>query len=93
MEKIFETICQQYLFHPKIYESLPFPIGNVGRWWGSNPVKKRQEEIDIMAIDVYKRQVYTRFKSAINSLTSLYDTNPVSYTHRDVYKRHVCLGS
>ena len=50
MEKIFETICQQYLFHPKIYESLPFPIGNVGRWWGSNPVKKRQEEIDIMAI-------------------------------------------
>ena len=25
-------------------------IGNEGRWWGSNPVKKRQEEIDIMAI-------------------------------------------
>ena len=50
MGKIFENICQQYLFHPKIYESLPFPIGNVGRWWGNNPVKKRQEEIDIMAI-------------------------------------------
>ena len=50
MRKIFENICLQYLYHPKIYESLPFPIGNVGRWWGSNPVKKRQEEIDIMAI-------------------------------------------
>ena len=50
MGKIFETICQQYLFHPKIYESLPFPIGNIGRWWGNNPVKRRHEEIDIMAI-------------------------------------------
>ena len=50
MRKIFENICLQYLYHPKIYESLPFPVGNVGRWWGNNPVKRRHEEIDIMAI-------------------------------------------
>lgn len=50
MGKIFEDICQQYLYHPKIYKTLPFPIGNVGRWWGNNPIKKCQEEIDIMAV-------------------------------------------
>ncbi|WP_085952123.1 DUF234 domain-containing protein [Enterocloster hominis (ex Hitch et al. 2024)] len=33
-----------------MYESLPFAISNVGRWWRNNPVKKRLEEIDIMAI-------------------------------------------
>lgn len=50
MGKIFENICQQYLFHHRVYGTLPFAIGNVGRWWGNNPKKKCQEEIDIMAV-------------------------------------------
>lgn len=50
MGRVFEEICQQYLYLPEVYTSLPFPIGNSGRWWGNNPSKKRQEEIDIMAI-------------------------------------------
>lgn len=50
MGTVFESICQQYLFHPKVYGALPFPIGSVGRWWGNNPLKKRQEEIDLMAV-------------------------------------------
>lgn len=48
--RVFEDICQQYLYHPQIYTKLPFLPGNTGRWWGTDPVKKRQEEIDIMAI-------------------------------------------
>ena len=50
MGRVFEDICQQYLYHPQIYTKLPFLPGNTGRWWGTDPVKKRQEEIDIMAI-------------------------------------------
>lgn len=50
MGSIFEEICQQYLFLPQIYPTLPIFIGNVGRWWGNNPRKKCQEEIDIMAV-------------------------------------------
>lgn len=50
MGHIFEDICIQYLYHPKIYATLPFLPGNIGRWWGNNPAVKRQEEIDIMAI-------------------------------------------
>jgi hypothetical protein len=34
---------------PEIYEKAPFAYGEVGRWWGNNPVEKRQEEIDLMA--------------------------------------------
>ena len=48
--RIFETICRQYLFLPEIYGKLPFPIGQIGRWWGNNARARRQEEIDLMAI-------------------------------------------
>ena len=51
MGSIFEEICQQYLYIPNVFLSLPFTLGNVGRWWGNNKVEKRQEEIDIMSVD------------------------------------------
>lgn len=50
MGHIFEDICIQYLYHPQIYATLPFFPGSIGKWWGNNPVAKRQEEIDIMAV-------------------------------------------
>lgn len=49
MGYIFEEISKQYLYLPQVYTTLPFPAGEFGRWWGNNPKKKRQEEIDIMA--------------------------------------------
>lgn len=50
MGRIFEDICSQYLFLPEIYSNLPFFIGNIGKWWGTNPHTKSQEEIDLMSI-------------------------------------------
>lgn len=50
MGSIFEEICKQYLFLPEIYSSLPFPLVDLGRWWGSHPRKKRREEIDLMSV-------------------------------------------
>lgn len=49
MGYIFEEICKQYLYLPPIYKTLPFMAGEFGRWWGNNPKKKQQEEIDLMA--------------------------------------------
>ncbi len=43
----FEAVCRQYLL--RYHESLPFLLGEVGRWWGNNPVLKREEEIDLVA--------------------------------------------
>ncbi len=50
MGLVFEEICQQYLYEPKVFAAHPFILGDVGRWWGNNKVEKRQEEIDIMSI-------------------------------------------
>lgn len=54
MGKVFEQICIDYLYLPQVYSDLPFPIGNIGRWWGNNPKRKRQEEIDIISISENK---------------------------------------
>ena len=49
MGLIFEEICKQWLFEMARRNSLPFFIGSLGRWWGTNPATKKQEEIDIVA--------------------------------------------
>lgn len=54
MGSIFEEMCLQYIYSPEIYQTLPFPIGNSGRWWGTNQTLKCQEEIDIVAISENK---------------------------------------
>ncbi len=50
MGSVFEEICRQYLYRPDVYQTLPFFFGKLGRWWGTNPAKKREEEIDIVAL-------------------------------------------
>lgn len=47
MGKVFEDICRDYLWQH--YDELPCAFHEIGRWWGSNPQLKRQEELDIVA--------------------------------------------
>ena len=47
MGHVFEDICLQYLYTEKGLTALPFLPENIGRWWGNDPKKKREEEIDI----------------------------------------------
>ncbi len=49
MGHIFEDICIQYLCRKNKEFKLPFVFDRIGRWWGNNPIEKRQEEIDIVA--------------------------------------------
>jgi len=47
MGTVFEDICRQYLLH--FAKDLPFPIKEIGGWWGGDPRTKVQEEIDVLA--------------------------------------------
>lgn len=47
----FESICETYLKEKFYKGDMPFFAEEMGRWWGNNPVLKRQEEIDLLAID------------------------------------------
>ncbi|MCE5223803.1 ATP-binding protein [bacterium] len=46
---IFEKICQEYLLRLNGSEHLPFFFTSIGRWWGTNPEKKCQVEMDLVA--------------------------------------------
>ena len=49
MGYVFEDICRQWLFEMAKKNALPFFVGEMGRWWGTNAKTRVQEVIDIMA--------------------------------------------
>lgn len=48
MGKVFEDICKQYLWKQLLTGKCPVEFTSLGRWWGNDPIEKRQAEIDIM---------------------------------------------
>lgn len=50
MGSVFEDICIEYLRFKNKKMELPFVFEKIGRWWGNNPIRKREEEIDILAL-------------------------------------------
>ena len=48
MGKVFEEICKQYLWKQLLSGKCPIEFSSLGRWWGTNPKERIQEEIDIM---------------------------------------------
>ena len=47
MGLIFEQMCRDYLLY--YAENLPFEPMEIGQWWGTDPKKKKQIQIDIVA--------------------------------------------
>lgn len=48
MGRVFEDICVQYLWQILLTGKSPIEFMSLGRWWGNDPKKKCQAEIDIM---------------------------------------------
>lgn len=51
MSPVFEEICKQYLWRQNIARQTPILFTDAGRWWGNNPRKREECEIDIIADD------------------------------------------
>ena len=43
---VFERMCHDYLLY--YADDLPYEILSLGRWWGNDPVRKKEIEIDIV---------------------------------------------
>jgi len=50
MGYVFEEICRQYLWQENARGDLPLRFTELGRWWGTDPARKVEAEIDILAI-------------------------------------------
>ncbi len=48
MGKIFEDICKQYLWKLLLKGKSPIEFSSLGSWWGNDPIRKCQTEIDII---------------------------------------------
>lgn len=75
MGRVFEQMCREYLeMHAG---ELPVLCGTFGRWWGSDPSKKRPVEIDIVGVPVSGKEFlvasckYTREKVGTGELALL----------------------
>lgn len=51
MGGVFEEICKQYLWKLLLEGKCAVNFNDIGRWWGTNPKTRTQEEIDIMGAD------------------------------------------
>ena len=48
---VFEDICKQYLMLKTMKRELPFVPYSIGKWWGNNPATKKQDDIDVLALN------------------------------------------
>jgi len=46
---VFEDACREYMRRKNGTKDMPFMFNDIGRWWGTNPITKTQEEIDMIA--------------------------------------------
>jgi AAA+ ATPase superfamily predicted ATPase len=49
MGHMFEQVCRQYMLRLNVNDRLPFLFDSIGRWWGGNPITKKEAEIDLIA--------------------------------------------
>lgn len=50
MGLIFEKMCQDYLLYYS--DNLPIELNEIGQWWGADPGKRKQVQIDIVGTPV-----------------------------------------
>ncbi|MDR3199968.1 MAG: ATP-binding protein [Spirochaetales bacterium] len=51
MGPVFETMCAEYVGKANLANRLPFKVRQLGRWWGTNPETRSEEEIDLVGIN------------------------------------------
>jgi AAA+ ATPase superfamily predicted ATPase len=48
MGPVFEEICKQWLWRENAAGKLPLLFTSTGRWWGNDPVHKKEAEVNIL---------------------------------------------
>ena len=59
---VFEEMCKQYLWQENLKGNAPVDFTNLGRWWGNDPVEKKEVEIDIIADNEENEAIFAECK-------------------------------
>lgn len=92
MGAVFEEICKQYLWKLNRQGEAAFTFTELGRWWGSDPNKKCEAEIDLLANDgngsaIFCECKWTNEKVDVAVLDKLIERSNL-FHYKDV---HYCL--
>lgn len=91
MGRVFEDICIQYLWKQLIEGNCPIEFVSLGRWWGNDPIQKKQTEIDIMGEQdknsaLFAECKWRNEKSDLDILETLIErSNLFRYTNKHYY--------
>ncbi|PJM75696.1 ATP-binding protein [Bifidobacterium simiarum] len=53
----FETMCMQWLLRQCVEQHIDFLPSAYGKWWGNDPAKREQTDIDIVMADSFNHRV------------------------------------
>jgi AAA+ ATPase superfamily predicted ATPase len=62
MGAVFEEICKQYLWEQLQAGNIGIAFKDLGRWWGTNAMKKKEAEIDIMGEENRNTAIFAECK-------------------------------
>ena len=89
MGSVFEEICKQYLWKLLLADKCAVSFTDLGRWWGTNPRTKSQEEIDIVGTDKHSILLgeckWTNEKVDLSILEKLVERGSLSRQPRKQY--------
>ncbi|AEM74896.1 ATP-binding protein [Caldicellulosiruptor acetigenus] len=85
---VYEQVCIDYMKMLNKEKKLPFTFEKIGKWWGTNPIKKCEEEIDIVAIGenkaIFGECKWKNKKMGISELHSLIEKSSI-FNYEDKY--------
>ena len=85
---VFEEICKQYILRQTEEGKMDEVYDDYGKWWGTNPEKKEQEEIDFVAVSSKKILTgeckWTKEKIGYQEFNTLVKRSALIRKNRDV---------
>lgn len=94
MGLVFEDICREYMIRLAKKGNLPFIPDGFGKWWGNNPTKKCQDDIDIIGTDGNKGIFCEcKFRNELFDLPEFYDLLSASEIFTQINEKYFYLFS
>ena len=89
LSHVFEKTCEQYIQKLAQKGKLPFVPNGIGRWWGNNPIKKKQDAVDILGRDG-KRGLFVecKFRNEPFDLKEFQDLLDASNIFTDIQEKY-----
>lgn len=84
----FEALCAEWLAEKARMGALPVPATAISSWWGTNPAKRAQDDIDVLAADRVSKQLVIgecKYRESFDETAEIADLE----SKRDLVKGYV----